>query len=123
MLNGPSWLSDIERTLLDAAARPELSGGAAVLAEAIAVAGRKIDPDRLAHYAEHLGWAAALRRIGSVSDALGVEGLADKLAPIKPPVADLDLEPGSGMSTVWRDSRWRVRWVQLPDELANVVRQ
>ncbi|MCK5806184.1 MAG: hypothetical protein KAI66_25355, partial [Lentisphaeria bacterium] len=106
---GPSWLSDTERTLLDSAARPELSGGSAVLAEAIAAAGKGIDPDRLTHYAKHLGWGAALRRIGSVSDALVIDGLAGKLAPIRPPVADLDLDPGSGMSTAWRDSRWRVR--------------
>ncbi|MFH1438268.1 MAG: type IV toxin-antitoxin system AbiEi family antitoxin domain-containing protein [Pseudomonadota bacterium] len=121
--HGASWASGIERALLDAAARPDLTGGVAVLAGAIAAAGRKVNPESLNLYAEQLGWAAALRRIGSVSDALGVEGLAGKLAPLKPPVADLDLEPGSGMSTVWRDFRWRVRWVQSPDELANAVRQ
>jgi len=121
--HGLSWISDLERALLDAAARPDLVGGAAVLAEALAAAGRKINPDNLTEYARQLGWNAALRRIGSMSDALAVEGLAGKLAPLKPPVSDLDLEPGSGMSTAWRDSRWRVRWAQPLDELANVVRQ
>jgi predicted transcriptional regulator of viral defense system len=121
--HGPSWISGFERALLDAAARPDLSGGAAVLAGAIAAAVSKINPDDLTSYAKSLGWGAALRRIGSVADALGVGDLAGRIAPLKPPVADLDLEPGSGMSTVWRDSRWRVRWAQLPDELANVIRQ
>jgi predicted transcriptional regulator of viral defense system len=123
MAHGTSWISDLERTLLDAAARPDLSGGAAVLAEAIAAAASKINPVKLTSYAEQLRWGAALRRIGSVSDALGVEDLAGRLAPLKTPVADLELEPGSKTPTVWRDSRWRVRWVQSPDEIANVVRQ
>ncbi len=123
MAYGGSWISDIERTLLDAAARPDLCGGAAVLAEAIAAAARKINPEGLTLYAEQLQWSAALRRVGSVADALGVEGLAGTLVPLRPPVADLDLEPGSGIATTWRDSRWRVRWEQSPEELANVVRQ
>lgn len=121
--HGPSWISGLERTLLDAAARPDLSGGAAVLAAAIAAAASKINPGNLTLYAEQLRWGAALRRIGTVADAMGVEGLDGKLAPLKPPVADLELEPGSGTSSVWRDSRWRVRWAQSPAELANVVRQ
>jgi len=120
---GQSWISDIERSLLDAAARPDLVGGAAVLAEAIAVAGTRIDLNKLNQHAKRLGWEAALRRIGSVADALEVEGLSGQLAPLRSPVADLDLEPSSGMTTVWRDSRWRVRWAQSPVELANVVRQ
>jgi predicted transcriptional regulator of viral defense system len=121
--HGSSCISDLERTLLDSAARPEITGGAAVLAESIASASRNVDPERLASYAKQLGWSAALRRIGSVSDTLGIEGLAGRLAPLNLPTADLDLEPSSGMSTVWRDSRWHVRWMQSPDELANVVRQ
>ena len=121
--HGPSWISDLERTLLDVAARPDLSGDAAVLGETILSTGRKINPGTLASYAEQLRWGAALRRIGSVSDALGIEGLAGKLRPLKQPVADLDLEPGSNTSTVWRDSRWHVRWAQSPDELANVIHQ
>jgi len=121
--HGPSWVSDLERALLDAAARPDLAGGAAVLAEAMAAAGKRTDAESLVRYARQLGWNAALRRLGSISDALGIEGLAGKLALLKPPVADLDLEPGASSPTVWRDARWRVRWTQSPRELVNVVRQ
>ena len=120
---GPSWGSDLERTLLESAARPDLVGGAAVLAEAIASAGRNIDAECLTDYATRLRWAAALRRIGSISDALEIEGLAGCLQPLRPPVADLDLEPSIDSARVWRDARWRVRWALSPAELANVTRQ
>ena len=116
-------MSNLERALLDGAARPELAGGAAALAEAIASAGKRANPERLKRYAEQLGWAAALRRIGSLTDSLNIAGLAGKLHPLEKPQADLDLEPGSNVTSVWRDSRWRVRWTQSRDELANVARQ
>ena len=116
-------ISDLERALLDAAARPELVGGAATLAEAVHTAANRSDPMLLKQYAEQLGWAAALRRIGSVADTLDINGLAGKLRPLNLPRADLDLEPGSNTTTVWRDSRWRIRWAQSKDELANVTKQ
>ncbi len=120
---GSSWVSGVERALLDAAMRPNLVGGAAVLAEAIATAGNRNDVAALIDHAQDLGWAAALRRIGSVADALEVEGLAGRLHPLKPITADLDLEPGGNMPHCWRDAHWRVRWQQTPDEIASVVKQ
>lgn len=116
-------LSDLERAILDAAARPELVGGAAVLAEALSTAGSGIDPERLARYASQLRWGPALRRIGSIADALGLGELAGRLSPLSEPRSDLDLEPGTHTSSVWRDARWRVRWSLSRDELANVVWQ
>jgi len=120
---GSSWVSGVERALLDAAMRPNLVGGATVLAEAIATAGNRIDVAALIDYAQDLGWAAALRRIGSVADRLEIEGLAGRLHPLKPITADLDLEPGGNMPYCWRDALWRIRWQQTPDEIANVVKQ
>jgi predicted transcriptional regulator of viral defense system len=120
---GLSWVSGIERALLDAAMRPNLVGGAAVLAEAIAAAGNRMDATALTHYAQDLGWAAALRRIGSIADTLEVEGLAGRLHPLRPLTADLDLEPGVNMPRAWRDARWRVRWPQSPAEIASVAKQ
>lgn len=120
---GPSMVSDPERALLDAAARPDLVGGPAVLAEALVAAGRRVRPERLQHYAERLSLHAALRRLGSVADRLEVSGLASQLEPIVAPKGDIDLEPRDPGSTGWRDAVWRVRWSQLPSELANVARQ
>ncbi len=120
---GRSWISKIERALLDAAARPDLVGGAAVLAEAMVSAGKSVDAELLTSFAKDLGWTAALRRVGSISDALQIEGLAGRLEPLQPPTADLDLEPGLDTARIWRDRRWRVRWAVTPHELANVARQ
>lgn len=120
---GSSWVSGIERALLDAATRPKLVGGIAVLAEAIVAASNRLDITALTDYAQDLGWSTALRRIGSIADALEVEGLAGRLHPLRPLTADLDLEPGRNMRREWRDVRWRVRWPQSPAEIANVAKQ
>jgi predicted transcriptional regulator of viral defense system len=96
-------------------------GGIAVLAEALTAASARIDVDRMKSYATRLGWAAALRRIGSLGDALELSGLAGKLRPLRVPTSDIELEPGGGDAS-WRDAKWRVRWVQPREQLANVVR-
>jgi predicted transcriptional regulator of viral defense system len=118
-----SWVSDLDRALLDAAARPELVGGAVVLAEAITTAGSRAHPKRIREYAERLGWATALRRLGSVADALEVHGLARRLQPISQPRTDIDLDVGRRSKTRWRDPTWRVRWSQTPKEIASVARR
>ena len=123
MRRGSTWVSDLERALLDAAMRPKLVGGAAVLAEAIATAANDINVDTLTQYAAKLEWGAAIRRIGSIAVALEFSHLADRLRPLKPITSDLDLEPGVKRPLAWRDPVWRMRWLQTPDELANVVRQ
>ena len=120
---GASWLSDRHRAVLDAAQRPRLVGGLEVLAEAFAAATPALRADVLEEYARRLGRAAALRRLGSLADALALEPLAGRLTPIKPITADLDLEPGTDEPAVWRDSRWRVRWPRTVDELRAVIGQ
>lgn len=122
MVCGSSWVSNLERALLDAAMRPNLAGGAAVLAEALVASSNRIDVTVLIQYAQNLGWAAALRRIGSIADTLEIEGLVGKLHPIRPLTADLDLEPGGAQPRVWRDSNWRVRWAQSPTEIENEIK-
>jgi len=117
------YISDLERSLLDAAARPELVGGVAVLAEAIGAAASKgVDAARLTSYARTLSWGPALRRIGSIADTLRIRGLADQLEPLSKPTSDIDLEPGHD-TTSYRDSKWWVRWDHPPSELQNVVFQ
>ena len=120
---GTSMVSDVDRALLDAAARPDLVGGSAVLAEVLVAAGQKANPKRLQRYAERLSQTAALRRIGSLADQLDISGLAGQLDPILVPKGDIDLEPKDYGTTEWRDAHWRVRWNQSPSELENVARQ
>ena len=99
---GTSWLSDRHRAVLDAAQRPRLVGGLEVLAEAFAATTPALHADVLTDHARRLGWAAALRRLGSLADALALEPLAGRLTPIKPITADLDLEPENDERPVWR---------------------
>ncbi|MDE0064388.1 MAG: type IV toxin-antitoxin system AbiEi family antitoxin domain-containing protein [Gammaproteobacteria bacterium] len=118
-----SYLSDVHRAVLDAADRPRLVGGAEVLAEAVATAAPHLKPHILTDYARRLGYAAALRRLGSLADTLKLHPLAGAFEPIKRITADLDLEPGSKEPVALRDKRWRVRWPRKVDELLAVVGQ
>lgn len=120
---GSSYVSDHHRAVLDAAQRPRLVGGLEVLAEALGAAAHELHAETLMDYADRLGWAAALRRLGSLADALALAPLEGALQPLKPITADLDLEPGSDEPAVWRDSRWRVRWPRTVDELRAVIGQ
>ena len=120
---GMSYLSDRHRAVLDAAQRPTLVGGLEVLAEAFAAAAPELRADILMDYARRLGWAAALRRLGSLADALSLEPLDGALTPINPITADLNLEPGTNERTVWRDKRWRVRWPRTVSEILAVIGQ
>jgi predicted transcriptional regulator of viral defense system len=120
---GESWVSDLERSLLDAARRPKLIGGAEVLAQAVTAAAAEIDSEKLTRYAIDLDWPSAIRRLGSLADALKLPNLSGTLLPIQAIRADLDLEPGTKTKTAWRDSRWHLRWSQSIEELAAVTEQ
>ncbi len=115
-------VSNLERTLLDAAARPDLVGGYFPLAEALT--GSSPDATRLLDLAEQLDAAPALRRIGSLADRLELAGLAGELEPLAPPRWDLDLDPGlREPSGVFRDSMWRMRWPADPRAVAQELAQ
>ncbi len=117
---GAAWVSDVERALLDAAARPQLVGGVSALAEALTSGGA--DAARIMEYAQRLGAGAALRRLGSLADSLHVQGLAGRLRPLDTPKADLDLEPGAvAFDAGWRDRIWRVRWSVPREEVLDAI--
>ena len=117
-----AFASNLERALLDAAARPDLVGGYFPLAEALAAS--RPDVARLRDLAEQLDASPALRRIGSLADRLELAGLAGKLEPLAPPNWDLDLDPGlREMSGAFRDSKWRIRWPVDPRAVAQEVAQ
>ncbi len=118
---GASYISDCHRAILEAAQRPLLAGGIEVLAASLAASESRLRAQTLGAYASQLGWAAGLRRLGSLADALELESLQGRLAPLRPITADLDLEPGMDDSTVWRDRRWRIRWTRSVDEIRAVT--
>ena len=120
---GMSYLSDRHRAILDAAQRPGLVGGLEVLSEAFTVATPDLRADTLRAYARRLDGAAALRRLGSLADALALEPVAGAFQPITPITADLNLKPGTQEPTLWRDSRWRVRWSRCVEALRAVIGQ
>lgn len=110
-------VSNLERTLLDAAARPDLVGGYFPLAEALT--GSKSRADRLLELAAQLSAGPAIRRIGSLADRLQITGLVGELEPLTPPDWDLDLDPGlKDESATFRDGKWRVRWPVSPEAVA-----
>ncbi len=116
-------ISDIERAVLDAAHWPALAGGVEVVAEALGTAASRVGTETLIEHAHALNRSAALRRVGSLADNLWLKGLHGQLEPLATLTADIDLEPGTRSETVWRDSRWRVRWPRTIDELRTVVTQ
>jgi predicted transcriptional regulator of viral defense system len=116
-------LSNVERSLLDGAARMDLIGGADVLAEALSAA--EPDAATLKRLAQKIGAGAALRRIGSLADQLPVPSLANQLQPLAAPTSDIQLEPrnpaaGGG---AFRDRKWRVLWAQTPATVAEGLEQ
>ena len=118
-------VSLFERALLDCAARPELIGGADVIAEAL-VSGRDVDVVLLHELSDKVGNHAAYRRIGSIAGGIGDTRTSDALAQFAGKVDnDIDLEPRLAKVGPWkyRDRRWRVRWPITPDELVASVRQ
>jgi predicted transcriptional regulator of viral defense system len=117
---GESWLSDLERAVLDAARRPELVGGVATLAEALVSARDDINTTHLVDLASRLRWQTALRRIGSVVDRLAIAPLAGSIELSAKPQWDIELEPSANV-TRFRDRKWRVRWHIDPAELRGVV--
>jgi predicted transcriptional regulator of viral defense system len=109
-----AWVSGHERALIDAALRPDLSGGALVLAEALQA--RPTDAAKLQALAEQLDAYSALRRIGSLADALGSPGLA--LALERPARGGLIwLDPGDEQLECWRDRKWGIKWNRPPNEV------
>lgn len=115
-------VSNLERSLLDAASRLDLVGGYVPLAEALA--GSNPDPTRLSTLADQLGAGAALRRIGSLADQLGLPRLAGELEPGDRPKFDLDLDPGlKNRPPAFRDRKWRIRWPADPRAVRQEISQ
>lgn len=75
-----AYVSSVERSLLDGAARMDFIGGANVLAEALNAA--QPTPAVLQHLAREIGAAPALRQIGSLVNQLLIPELVNRLEPL-----------------------------------------
>lgn len=68
----PVQCSDLEKTLLDCAHRPDYSGGISELAKAVFKAKNNIDPNRLLDYTKRFGADAPVRRLGFLLEAMAI---------------------------------------------------
>ncbi len=115
-------VSDLEKTLLDCAARPELCGGIAELAKGLWLREGDLNEERLVSYAQRLGHKAAIKRLGFLLEtyALGwPETVAALQACLTRRYALLDpMLPDAGPYR----ARWRLRINLDPEELKAIVR-
>lgn len=110
--------SDLSRTLLDAARRPDLIGGVDTTVAALRLSGQ-VDADTIVDYAERLQSGAALRRLGSVALAAGRDDIATGIHSKMPvPATPLPVDPSSSSDqVVWVDPDWNVAWDSVSADL------
>jgi len=108
----PIYVTDREKTLLDAAARPDLSGGIAQLAQALQAAHPDVDWSQLDGYLARWEGGAVVKRLGYLLDTMALP-IPDREKRLEQWQGMLSqgispLEPGAGANgpTV---TRWRVR--------------
>jgi predicted transcriptional regulator of viral defense system len=118
---GKVWVSDLERSILDAADRPDLVGHITAVAVAFNEAAPDLDASQLTEYVGRLRMQTAWRRLGSLADQLRLAPLTNKLEPIGPVTTDIVLDPKGPMRRVWRDEKWGVYWNRNLDELTNAI--
>ena len=113
---GPSRIATVERALLDAASRPQLSGGASRVAEALAAVK---DTTGLLDLAREVNAVVAYRRIGSLATALSLLVGRD-LEPL-PWKTLIELDRNARGEKGWVDKTWGVAWPYPASELEAVV--
>ena len=115
------WVSDLEKTLLDCAVRPELCGGLADLSKGLWLRKDDLDEDRLVAYVRRLDHKAAAKRIGFLMETHGLgrpETIAALQSFINRRYALLD--PTLPNEGAYR-ARWRLRINLDPEELKATV--
>jgi len=103
-------VTDREKTLVDCAARPDLSGGILQLAQALRNNSDQIHWERLDQYLEGWGGGAVVKRLGYLVETLKIPGQEERLARWQGLVTRgiSPLEPGAGNHGPVR-TRWQVR--------------
>jgi hypothetical protein len=70
----------------------------------------RVDPAKLTELASELDVGPAIRRLGSLSEVLGLDQIAASLSPQARDARVLPLDPQAPSEDPWTDERWRVRW-------------
>ena len=110
-------VSDLEKTLLDCAVRPQLCGGIGEMAKGLWSQKEKVDEDRLVAYAERLGHKAAAKRLGFLLETYDLARPATLAALGVLANASYDLlDPTMPDQGAYR-ARWRLRINLDPEEL------
>jgi predicted transcriptional regulator of viral defense system len=114
-------VSDLERTVLDGLARPDLCAGVSEVATGLWLRNNDLDWEKLVSYAHRLGNQAAAKRLGYLSELfdLAPENVRYNLLDlVGPSYALLDpIMPAEGH----RLSRWHLRINLNPDDLKRIV--
>lgn len=113
---GQSRLATVERALLDAASRPQLTGGAARVAEALAAVQSLTGVRDLAG---RLDAGAAYRRLGSIASTLELSIARDLEIPPWRSLVELDRR--ARIEHGWVDTTWGVAWPYPASELEAIV--
>ncbi len=115
-------VSDLERTILDGLARPDLCAGVSQVAMGLWLRQDDFDWDKMARYAHRLGRRAVAKRLGYLLELfdLGTPSLIDSLQEmVTASYAQLDpLLPNGGPYL----ARWRLRLNLEPETLQAIVR-
>ncbi len=114
----PIMVTDREKTIIDAASRPDLSGGIIQLAEAMKSSVNSVDWEKLDRYLVQWGGGAVVKRIGYLVETLSLP-IPDRVSTINHWQTMISkgisqLEPGSGQSGPVV-TRWRLQ-INVPVE-------
>ena len=110
-------IADREKTLIDCASRPELSGGILQLAQALRSNQTQIHWEKLDQYLRQWGGGAAVKRLGYLVETLKIPGQADRLARWQSLTTRgiCPLEPGANKIGIVL-TRWQLRVnVSIPE--------
>ncbi len=113
---GPSRIATVERALLDTASRPQLTGGASRLAEALAAAAPTKGLRELATAVRAL---PGYRRIGSIAHACALQVAQGLEPPSWHSLIELDRRARG--ENGWVDKAWGVAWPYPRAELEVVI--
>jgi predicted transcriptional regulator of viral defense system len=109
----PIHVTDLEKTLVDAADRPDLSGGGIQLAQAVRTAHADVDWQKLDRYVQRWPTTSPLKRLGYLIDQMDLpipnrKALLNRWQRALAP-GIVQLEPGYGSGKGSIVTRWQLR--------------